>query len=136
MDPSVVFDCERVLPNRFALTLAAAARSRALNRGDPARIARPAAGAVDLALHEIAADVFTEEELAPFLLSRDSASLLLPPAYAARRPEAVCPLSRSARPFTEDCHRGTACGWGMQAPVGDASNRQGGMNNGKFIIFQ
>jgi len=33
MDPHVVFDCQKVLPNRFALTLAAAARSRALARG-------------------------------------------------------------------------------------------------------
>ena len=30
MDPHVVLDCQSVLPNRFALTLAAAARSRAL----------------------------------------------------------------------------------------------------------
>lgn len=33
MDPFVVIDCAKVLPNRIALTLAAAARSRALQRG-------------------------------------------------------------------------------------------------------
>lgn len=136
MDPSVVFDCERVLPNRFALTLAAAARSRALNRGHPARLARPAASTVDLALHEIAANAFTEEELAPFLPSQDGARLLPPPAGPARRADAAAPLSLEARSITDDCHRGTACGWGMQTPAGDASNRQGGMNNGKLTVFQ
>ncbi len=136
MDPSVVFDCERVLPNRFALTLAAAARSRALNRGHLSRIARPAASTVDLALHEIAANAFTEEELAPFLPSQDGARLLPPPAGPARRADAAAPLSLEARSITDDCHRGTACRWGMQTPAGDASNRQGGMNNGKLTVFQ
>lgn len=136
MDPTVVFDCERVLPNRFALTLAAAARSRALNRGQPARLARSATSTVDLALHEIAADAFTEKELAPFLPSQDSASLYPPPACPTRWADAAAPLSLEARSFTDDCHRGTACRWGMQTPVGDASNRQGGMNNGKVTIFQ
>ncbi|MFZ5836605.1 MAG: DNA-directed RNA polymerase subunit omega [Pseudomonadota bacterium] len=139
MDPSVVFDCERVLPNRFALTLTAAARSRALTRGHPPRLARPATSTVDLALHEIAANAFTEEELAPFLPSQDSASLLPPPACPSRWADAgatAAALSLEARSFTDDCHRGTACGWGMQAPAGDASNQRGGMNNGKVTVFQ
>lgn len=33
MDPFVVFDCQQVVPDRFALALAAAPRSRALLRG-------------------------------------------------------------------------------------------------------
>lgn len=37
MDLFLVFDCQKVLPNRFALALAAAARSRALARGAGAR---------------------------------------------------------------------------------------------------
>ncbi len=32
MDPHVVFDCQKILPNRFALALAAAARTCALKR--------------------------------------------------------------------------------------------------------
>ncbi|WP_235925442.1 DNA-directed RNA polymerase subunit omega [Brucella pseudintermedia] len=63
MDPHIVFDCEKVLPNRFALTLAAAARSRALNRGAEPRLDIDDASVSDLALHEIAAGVFTREEL-------------------------------------------------------------------------
>ncbi len=39
MDPHVIFDCEKALPNRFVLVLAAAARTRALNRGAEPRLA-------------------------------------------------------------------------------------------------
>jgi|SRR5690606_6640251 len=80
MDPLVVFDCQNVLPDRFALTLAAAARSRALNRGAEPRIDKPGAGASDLALREIAAGAFTREELAPFLPGTEAALELPPPA--------------------------------------------------------
>ncbi|GEM_PF-4910677 len=38
MDTHVVFDCQKVLPNRFALTLAAASRIRALARGAEPRL--------------------------------------------------------------------------------------------------
>lgn len=71
MDPHIIFDCEKVLPNRFALTLAAAARSRALNRGAEPRLDIDDASVSDLALHEIAAGVFTREELTPFLPRQD-----------------------------------------------------------------
>lgn len=67
MDPLAVLDCAKVLPNKFALTLAAAARSRALHRGAPPRSYRPAASASDLALHEIAEGAFTPAELGLFL---------------------------------------------------------------------
>jgi hypothetical protein len=64
MDPHVVFDSQKVVPNRFALSLAAAARKRALNHGAERRVAGvPAAGNGDLALHEIAAAAFTPAEL-------------------------------------------------------------------------
>jgi hypothetical protein len=39
MDPHIVFDCEKVLPNRFDLAVAAAARVRALSRGGEPRSA-------------------------------------------------------------------------------------------------
>jgi DNA-directed RNA polymerase subunit omega len=84
MDPSLVFACEKVLPNRFALTLVAAARSRALNRGQAPRLKRPATITADHALHEIAAGAFTKEELAPFL--PNSAR----PARLECRPVFVC----------------------------------------------
>ena len=67
MDPLIVFDCAIVLPNRFALALAAAARSRALNRGAEPRFYGAATSSSERALHEIAAGAFTDRELRPFL---------------------------------------------------------------------
>lgn len=67
MDPHVVLDCQKVVPNRFALALAAAARSRALRRSADPRLDIDDVGANDLTLHEIAAGAFTQNELAPFL---------------------------------------------------------------------
>ncbi|MBZ9822835.1 DNA-directed RNA polymerase subunit omega, partial [Mesorhizobium sp. CA4] len=77
MDSLVVFDCAQVIPNRFALTLAAAARSRALHRGAEPRSNRPAASASDLALHEIAEGAFTPAELGLFLEGESAPRLLL-----------------------------------------------------------
>ena len=68
MDALVVFDCQKVLPNRFALALAAAARRRALARGAEPRLGTAATGVSELALHKIAQGVFTSDELAPFLI--------------------------------------------------------------------
>ena len=73
MDPFVVFDCEKVLRNRFALTVVAAARSRALKTGSDPRLERPTTDIVDLALQEIAAGVFTRDELDLCQLDRDAA---------------------------------------------------------------
>lgn len=81
MDPHVVFDCQKILPNRFALALAAAARSRALNRGAESRLDRQGVNASELALLEIASGAFVEDELAPYLFpSRARAPLLAPPS--------------------------------------------------------
>lgn len=80
MDPFVVFDCAKVLPNRFALTLAVAARSRALQRGARPRSDEPAASPSGVALHEIAAGAFTPAELAPFLVEQKGTRLSPPPA--------------------------------------------------------
>jgi DNA-directed RNA polymerase subunit omega len=86
MNPSIVFDCQKILPNRFALTLAAAARSRALNRGAEPRFGRSGSSVADLALSEIASGAFTSDELA----------LFLPRSYGA--------IDRSAaRPLPEVC---------------------------------
>jgi DNA-directed RNA polymerase subunit omega len=79
MDPFVVFDCAKVLPNRFALTLAAAARRRALHRGAQPRSDRPAASAGELALHEVAEGAFTPVELRLFLDGPGEAQRLLRP---------------------------------------------------------
>ena len=79
MDPHVVFDCQKVLPNRFALTLAAASRIRALARGAEPRLDAVDRSVGDLALHEIAAGAFTRDELAPFLPGADERRLLPPP---------------------------------------------------------
>lgn len=100
MDPHVVFDCQKVLPNRFALTLAAAARSRALGRGAEPRLDPNHASVSDLALHEIAAGMFTRTELAPFLPGKGGRPSLPPPDPVSRRRDggceiAVAPASRS-----------------------------------------
>jgi DNA-directed RNA polymerase subunit omega len=67
MDPHIVFDCEKVLPNRFDLAVAAAARVRALSRGGEPRIRISDTGRTELALREIAAGAFEPDELAPFM---------------------------------------------------------------------
>lgn len=54
MDPLVVFDCQKVLPNGCSLVLAAAARHRTLARGAEPRLDTAATGVSELALHEIA----------------------------------------------------------------------------------
>jgi DNA-directed RNA polymerase subunit omega len=84
MDPHVVFDCQKVLPNRFALTLAAAARSRALRRGADPMLDIVDASTSDLALHEIAAGVFTRNELAAFLPGESGRPFLPPPDPGSR----------------------------------------------------
>lgn len=80
MDPFVVFDCQKIVPNRFALTLAAVARSRALNRGAEPRLDRPGHNTRELALHEIASGAFTTKELAPYLLRGQRTPALPAPA--------------------------------------------------------
>jgi DNA-directed RNA polymerase subunit omega len=67
MDPDVVFDCEKIVPNPYALALAAAARARALNRGAEPRVNVSAANATERALQEIASEAFSKDELVPFL---------------------------------------------------------------------
>lgn len=84
MDPHIIFDCQKVLPNRFALTLAAAARSRALARGAEPRLDAADYSVNELALYEIAAGAFTRDELAPFLPGADERRLLPPPFPASR----------------------------------------------------
>jgi len=67
MNPLIVLDATKVVPNPFALTMAAAARTRALrNRAEP-RIHMEGEPGPYLALSEIAANAFTDDELAPFL---------------------------------------------------------------------
>jgi DNA-directed RNA polymerase subunit omega len=71
MNPLIVLDAGKVVPDRFALAVAAAARARALCRGAEPRLeghVEPEPHLVShLALGEIASRAFTEAELAPFL---------------------------------------------------------------------
>ncbi|MBA9035959.1 DNA-directed RNA polymerase subunit omega [Rhizobium leguminosarum] len=67
MDPHVVFDCQEIMPDRFALTIAAAARARALTRGAEPRLDLPRVSVGSLALREIAGSAFSHDELALFL---------------------------------------------------------------------
>ena len=96
MDPHVVFDCQKVVPNRFSLTLAAAARSRALGRGATPRLDLDDADGKEIALHEIASGVFNIDELAPFLSDTGETLFLPAPAVRLRSGEsaATVPASR------------------------------------------
>jgi DNA-directed RNA polymerase subunit omega len=76
MDPNIVFDCEKVLPNKFGLAIAAAARVRALGGGGEPRIRIAGAGRTELALREIAAGAFKPDELAPFVCGPEEVKLL------------------------------------------------------------
>ncbi len=114
MNPFVVFDCAKVLPNRFALTLAAAARSHALHRGAQPRSDTPAANASDLALREIAEGAFTPAELGLFLVGPSGPRLLpRPPAWdpklrggaTQRAPPPSSPLPE--RRFIDEAHNRT-----------------------------
>ncbi len=87
MDPLVVLDCQKVLPDRFALTLAAAARSRALLQGAGAMLDMPGASPAELALHEIAAGLLTRDEIAAIPPEAGRAALPPPgPAAASSLP--------------------------------------------------
>jgi DNA-directed RNA polymerase subunit omega len=85
MEPFVVFDCEKVLPNRFSPVLATAARCRALHRGAQPRSQKQAVSITDLALREIGEDAFGSAELAHYLNAPNEPQ---PPASAA--PEETC----------------------------------------------
>ena len=106
MDPHVVFDCQKVLPNRFALALAAAARSRALGRGAEPRLDLDGVGAKELALHEIAAGVFDPDELVLFLPVGEGRSLLPPPAPGTvfRAGGSASAVGAPASPSTREVH--------------------------------
>ncbi|MBB4227032.1 hypothetical protein [Rhizobium mongolense] len=67
MDPHVVFDCQKILPNKFVLAVAAAACCRALNRGAKPRVDLPGINESELALQEIASGVLAGAELALFV---------------------------------------------------------------------
>jgi DNA-directed RNA polymerase subunit omega len=99
MDPHVVFDCQKVLPNKFALTLAAAARSRALAHGAEPRLDADERSVSELALHEIAAGVFREDELARFLPG-SGGRRSLPPSEPASRLRDGASESAAAAPVS------------------------------------
>jgi DNA-directed RNA polymerase subunit omega len=80
MDPFIIYNAEKAIPNRFGLALAAAARARALNHGHVPRIeSHSPIGPVEIALREIAAGVFDEDEMAPFTPIGTQASRIGPP---------------------------------------------------------
>jgi DNA-directed RNA polymerase subunit K/omega len=122
MDPHAVFDCQKVLPNRFALTLAAAARSRALARGAEPRPNVADRGVSELALREIAGGVLGERGLEPFCRERVEGDLCLLPT---RVPGFAMAARRAPPP-----HPSLVCGrrFMMTQP-----NRQGAMNMLKSV---
>lgn len=69
MDPLIVFDAQRTIPNPFALAIAAAGRARALSRGAEPRLPAKAKSRAHLALSEIAGKAFETQEIEPFLLA-------------------------------------------------------------------
>jgi DNA-directed RNA polymerase subunit omega len=81
MNPLIVFDARKVVPDPFALTLAAAARARALRQGAEPRVVAGVDPGPHLALSEIAAEAFDDEELAPFLPNAGGEPRLPPPQH-------------------------------------------------------
>ena len=67
MNTLITIDAKEVVPNLFALAIAAAARTRALRHGAEPRVHTEVEPGPHLALSEIAANAFAQEELAPFL---------------------------------------------------------------------
>ena len=114
MDPFVIFDCEKVLRNRFALTVVAAARSRALKTGSAPLLKRPTTDVVDLALQEIAAGVFTRDELDLCQLDRKPARSLPSPARHQLPDRAVGATAAVSGSQTciDDRHRWSTFRWG------------------------
>jgi len=96
MDAHVVFMCQNVLPNPFVLTVAAAARARALNAGAEPRVTAAGTSIAEIALQEIANGAFGDHELAPFLTDQMPAAKLAAPAVR-RRNTAKPGVSGSAR---------------------------------------
>ena len=85
MNSLIVFDAKKVVSNPFTLTVAAAARARALRLGAEPRIDAEVEPGPYLALSEIAAGAFAEEELAPFLsIAGAEARRLAPPEARPR----------------------------------------------------
>ena len=76
MDPLVVFDCQKQVPNQFGLALAAAARARALRKGEPVRVQTAGLESTEVALREIASGAFTPKQIAVFLPGYSMPSLL------------------------------------------------------------
>ncbi|RWH82159.1 MAG: RNA polymerase rpb6 [Mesorhizobium sp.] len=70
MDPLIVFDAQRTIPNPFALAVAAAGRARALARGAEPRLPASPKSRPHLALSEIAGNAFETREIEPFLLTK------------------------------------------------------------------
>lgn len=69
MDPLIVFDAQRAIPNPFGLAVAAAGRARALARGAEPRLPSRPKSRPHLALSEIAGNAFEPQEIEPFLLT-------------------------------------------------------------------
>ena len=67
MKPFVAIDAQQAVPDRFALVLAASARSRALRAGAKPRVEAELQAPEELALEEIATGAISQEELLPFL---------------------------------------------------------------------
>jgi DNA-directed RNA polymerase subunit omega len=104
MDPLAVFDCQRFVPNRFALVLAAAARGRALRRGVAPRITAATDCAAVIALQEIAAGAVTAEEIDQFLSSQrraDAARLSGSPEFGDDAVASVVTLAPDAGSHVE-----------------------------------
>ncbi|NDW01430.1 DNA-directed RNA polymerase subunit omega [Salipiger sp. PrR002] len=67
MNPFVAIDAQQAVPDRFALVLAASARSRALKAGAEPRVEPQRQAAEEVALEEIATGAISQEELRHFL---------------------------------------------------------------------
>jgi DNA-directed RNA polymerase subunit omega len=80
MDHVFTVECQRFVPNPYALVHVAAARARALSRGAPTRLEIEGRSHGYAALREIAAGAFTSDELT---------TLLVPPPELEDRPDSI-----------------------------------------------
>lgn len=98
MDHVFTIECERHVPNRFALVHVAAARTRALNRGAEPRLPTNSSTNLHLALREIAAGAITPDEIEQLLHPRPA---IEPPAERMRLDEQELLAGMGTKPAGE-----------------------------------
>lgn len=104
MNPLIVFDTREVVTDPFVLTLAAAARARALRQGAEPRVDADVGPGPDLALAEIASGAFAKEELALVLPDLGRVPRLEPPKPCLKIGDGTRPAVAASVPAKGTVH--------------------------------